>query len=300
MEIGLIFAVLVAVSYGLSDIFARRGVLRAGESYTIILCSLFIGILYFSSIITIRGEWNILWHMPGQSLKLLVSAGILHLVAGRFLYYASVRRIGANKAGTISRIEIPLAATMGIIILNEMISSPLVLGVLCIVTGVVLAGLEKKLAGNPGITSDTYHSQSSGILLALGAGLFWGVSGVFIRPALQQIGSPYVGALISYSSAFVIITALLFRQGHRAKIARLNRSALLPLILNGLLTSTANLFKYVALSLIPVSLVMPVAATHIVYLLIFSFILNRKIEVFTPKVITGILLVAAGTIIISF
>ena len=299
MEIGLVFAVLTAVSFGLSDIFARRGVLRAGESYTAVLISLFIGILLFSLIITVRVQWDILWSIPGQALGLLMGAGIIHLVGGRFLFYSSVRLIGANKASAISRIEILIAVGLGIMLLNESLTTPLVLGVLCIAPGVILASREKKIAGGVEEGSETYRMQSKGVLLGLGAGMCWGLTGILIRPALQEVGSPFVGVLISYSTAFVIMVSFLFRKGQREKLAQLNRSALTPIAIAGILTSCANLFKYTAFSFSPVSLVIPVVSTTIIYVLLFSFLLNRKIEVFTPKVITGMLLGAAGTFILS-
>ena len=299
MEIGLIFAVLVAVFYGLSDNFVRRGVLRAGESYSIVLFSLLIGILFFSVIISVRTEWEILWHISERAFVLLVFAGIIHLIGGRFLYFSAVRRIGANKAGIISRIEIPIAVTLGVIILNEALSSTLILGVLFIILGIILTGLERKPALNLDGGSVIYRTQVNGILLTITAGFFWGISGIFIRPALQEIGSPFVGTFISYCSAFIIILAFLFGKGHRENLAQLNRPALTPIIIAGVLISAANIFKYIALSLIPVSLVMPIAATHIIYLIVFAYLMNRKVEVFTTKVIAGILLAAAGTVIIA-
>ena len=299
METGLIFAIGVAVFYGLSDNFARRGVLRAGESYTTVLFSLFIGILFLSIIISVRTEWYILWHISERALKLLVAAGIMQFIGGRFLYFSAVRRIGTNKASIISRIQIPVAVILGIIILNETVSGTMILGVLFIILGVILTGLERKSALNLDEGSVAYRSQVHGILLALTAGFFWGISDIFIRPALQEIGSPFVGSLIAYCSALIVILAFLFGKGPREKVAQLNRPAIAPIIITGVLISSGNIFKYIALSLIPVSLVVPIVATTIIYVYVFAFLMNRKVEVFTTKVIAGILLAAAGTVIIA-
>ena len=162
-----------------------------------------------------------------------------------------------------------------------------------------MASRDKKIAGGVEEGSETYRMQSKGVLLGLGAGMCWGLTGILLRPALQEIVSPFVGVLISYGTAFVIMVGLLFRKGHREKLVQLNRSVLTPIAIAGALTSCANLFKYTAFSLSPVSLVVPVVSTTIIYVLLFSFLLNRKIEVFTPKVITGMLLGAAGTFILS-
>ena len=61
----------------------------------------------------------------------------MQFIGGRFLFFSAVRRIGANKASIISRIQIPIAVTLGIIILNETVSGTLILGVLFIMLGVI-------------------------------------------------------------------------------------------------------------------------------------------------------------------
>ena len=298
MEIGLVFALLVSVFYGLSDVYIRRAVLRSGEAYTAVLMTLFVGIVLYSLVITITGQWGVISTLSGRALAYLMGAGILHYIGGRFIYYAAVRRIGANKSGAISRVEIPYAVMMGIIVLGEPITTPLVIGVLCIVPGVVLTSMERKVAGGGGAEIHSYRAQAKGIVLAVIAGLFWGTSGVFIKPALQEMQAPFVGVFISYSTAFVLMAGFLFIDNQRDKILRLNRSMLVPMGITGILTSCSNLFRFQALNLSPMSLVMPLASTHILYLLVFSFLLNRSIEVFTTKIVLGIVLIAAGTVII--
>jgi len=298
MEIGIIFAILVAVSFGASDIFIRRGMLKAGESYTAVLIGLLIGIVLFSLMISFNAEWDRVWALSWQEIGLLVGAGLIHYVGGRFLYYFSIRLIGANKGSAISKTDVLTAVVLGIIILHESLTIPLVLGVLCILPGVILVSTEKQ-AANVGGQSNTPEIQVKGILGSLGAGLCWGTSGVLIRPAVRIIGSPFIGVLVSYVTAALILSGFLFRRRQRGQLVHLNLSALTPITIAGVFTSAANLFRYTALSYSPVSLVRPIESTYILYLLLFSFLFNRKLEVFTWKVIAGMLLVVAGTVILS-
>lgn len=298
MEIGLVFAILVAIFFGASDIFIRRGMIKAGESYTAVFIGLLIGIILFPLMISFNAEWDKVWSLSSREIGLLVGAGVIHYIGGRFLYYAGVRLIGANKGSAISKTDILTAVVLGIVILNESLSSSLMLGVLFILPGVILVSIEKQVASAGG-ESKVPANQVKGIISCLGAGLFWGASGVLIKPAVGEIGSPFVGVFVSYIAAALIMAGLLFRREQREHLVKLNRSALIPIAIAGVLTSAANFFRYTALSYSPVSLVRPIESTYILYLLLFSFLFNRKIEVFTPKVIIGMLLVVAGTVILS-
>ncbi len=298
MEIGLILALLVAVLFGASDVFVRRGVLKTGESYTAVLIGLFIGVLLALLMITFTMQWDKVWVLSGQLIGLLAVAGTIQLVGGRYLYYISVRLIGANKSSAIARTDVFASVVLGIIILNEPLTIPLVLGVLLIVPGVILVSVERQGAGVEE-RMETYRTQAKGILSGMGAGLCWGISGVLIKPAVRAIGSPFVGTFVSYVFAFLIMASLLFGKERREQLLRLNRASLTPIIIAGIGIATAHFFKFAALMYSPVSLVQPLTATHILFLLLFSFLLNRNIEVFTRKVIIGMMLAVVGTIILS-
>ncbi len=298
MEIGIVFALLAPVLFAAGDIFLRRGVLKAGESYTAVLVSLLIGVLFFSLLITFTEQWNIVRSLSWQVAGLLVGVGITHLAGGRFLFYSSVRLIGANKASAIAKVDIITAVALGIMFLNESFTIPLALGVSFILPGVILVSIEKKVVGAEE-QSEAYRIQAKGVLSGLGAGLSWGISGVLIRPAVTAMGSPFVGAFVSFTVAFIIVASLLFGKGRRKQLVRLNRSSFIPIAISGTFSAVANLLRFTALKYSPVSLVQPLIAIHILYVLLFSFLLNRKIEVFTRKVIIGMVLAVAGAVILS-
>ena len=146
---------------------------------------------------------------------------------------------------------------------------------------------------------ETYRTQAKGILSGLGAGLCWGASGVLIKPAVMEIGSPFVGTFVSFAFAFLIMASLLFGKERRKQLLQINRASLIPIAIAGVSSAIAQLLRFTALSYSPVSLVQPITSVRILFVLLFSFLLNRNIEVFTRKVITGMVLAVAGTIILS-
>ena len=86
--------------------------------------------------------------------------------------------------------------------------------------------------------------------------------------------------------------------GRRNLIHLINAKAAALFFIAGLLSCTANFCRYAALSLIPASVVTPIVATSPVFLLIFSYLFNRKLEIFSRPVIIGTIIVVLGTILL--
>ncbi len=294
MEIGLIFALLSAILFAASNVFLRRGVSGAGESNSAFLIAIFMGITIFSLMMFFTAEWDKVWSLSGQGWVLLGAAGIIHFVIGRYLAYISVRLIGANKAITITRSNMLYAFILGIILLNEQFTIPLALGVVCLASGVTLVSIERQ---GPEVK---VQSETKGVLYALIAGLCWGISAVPIKLGVAEIGSSLAGAFVSFIPPSFIIAGLLLRRQQREELMKLPRSSLIYLVIAGALTSISQLCRYIALSYSPISLVQPLMSTNVIFLLFFSFLLNRHIEVFTIKVITGIVVTVVGSVLLSY
>ena len=78
----------------------------------------------------------------------------------------------------------------------------------------------------------------------------------------------------------------------------MGKEALLWFCLGGFFVGMAQLFRYVALSMSPLSIVAPLIAASPLFTIFFSFLMNRSIEPFTLKVILGAVGVVAGAVII--
>lgn len=299
MEIGLIFALLSAILFAASNVFLRRGVSGAGESNSAFLIAIFMGITIFSLMMFFTAEWDKVWSLSGQGWVLLGAAGIIHFVIGRYLAYISVRLIGANKAITITRSNMLYAVILGIILLNEQFTIPLALGVVCLASGVTLVSIERQ-GTDAKEQSETSTLLTKGVLYALIAGLCWGISGVPIKLGVAEIGSSLAGAFVSFIPPSFIIAGLLLRRQQREELMKLPRSSLIYLVIAGALTSISQLCRYIALSYSPISLVQPLMSTNVIFLLFFSFLLNRHIEVFTIKVIIGIVVTVVGSVLLSY
>ncbi len=291
---GSAFALFSAVCFAASQIFLRRGVFRAGESSTAVTISVFLGTLLFTILLLGSGEGGRLWALSWWVYVLLGVAGIIHFVVGRWLLYTCIRLIGSNRAGPLMRTSLLFAITIAVVFLDESLTLFIILGILCIAVGATLIGL----SGAPGKGGISRGTLSKGILAGLGTGFFFGVSPVLVRAAVQEVGSPIVAAFISYIAAFLIIAGSLLRKGHRHQLGQLDRFSLVPLVLNGILVSTAQLFRYIALDLTLVSIVTPLIGTSGIFVILLSFLINRKLETFNWKILLGGVIAVAGAFLI--
>jgi drug/metabolite transporter (DMT)-like permease len=298
MEKGLILALLASVSFAGSVVFVRKATAQTGESFTPTAVSVFVGIPFFTVALFITGDWGKLLSISWQALISLGAAGIIHFIVGRLLGYSAYRLIGANKATPFVMTNPFYTVIFGVIFLNEILTVYLILGVICIFTGVALISTERKsvLEEEPRTFPRT---EVKGILPALGAALCWGSTPILIKPAVAEIGSPFAAAFVSYSVASVVMAFFFCRGQYRQQMSQIPVfSALISMVLGALCSSTGQLFFYTSLSYSPASLVNPLISTHILFIFLFSFLLNRHIEVFTLKIILGMVAIVAGTFFI--
>ena len=291
---GSTFALLTAVCLAATAVSIRRGVSRAGESSTAVTLTAFLGVLFFSILLLGSGEGGRLWRLSWQVYVLLGIAGIINFVVGRSLLYTCVRLIGANRMSPLMRTTLLFAVTFAVVFLNESLTLSIILGILCIAVGVTLIGLSSE-PGKEGVSRGTL---GKGILAGLGASFCVGVSSVLVKAGVQEAGSPIIAAFISYIAAFLVIASFLFRKGHRHQLGQLDRFSLVPLVLAGIFVSTAQLFRYTALDRTSVSIAVPLIETSGIFIILFSFLINRKLEAFNWKILLGTVITVAGAFLI--
>ena len=300
MEKGLILALLSSLSFAAGAVFIRRGVFEAGESFTATAISVFIGVPFFAAAVFLNGDQSKLLSLSGHGFILLGVAGIIHFVVGRLLTYNSYRLIGVNKAAIFGRTSPLYTVILGFLFLNESLTISLIFGVLCIFAGAALVVTERKGVSQEKQRGDS-RTEVEGIVTALAGALCWGISPVLIKPAVEEVGSASVAAFVSYVTASVVMACFFFRRQHREQLVQLRFfAALIPLVISGILVCIGHLLNYEALGCSPASMVTPIISTNVVLIFLFSFLLNRNIEVFTLKAILGMAVTIIGTFLIFY
>jgi len=297
MDTGLILAIVAAISFSAGIVLVRKTAGEAGESFSVTAISVFIGIPFFAIAILASGEWSQLAGISWKAAALLGSAGIIHFIFGRLLGYNAFRLIGANRATVYTMTNRFYTVLFSALFLHESISYYIVLGVLLMFAGAVLITLEKRIDGKK--RKRLSRDEVKGILLALGAALCWGVTPVLIKPGVAEIGSSSAGAFVSYCAATLAMGLLLLNRQRRKQLAQLPfKKSVLPMALAGAFTAGGQLLYYTALRTSPASVVTPLLSIQVLFILFFSFLVNRQIELFTPKVFIGMAATLAGTFLL--
>lgn len=297
METGLVLALFASFSFAVCAVVVRKASSISGEAFTAMAISVFIGLPFFAIVLLLTGHWEALGNVSWRVLLLLGAAGIIHFIIGRGLNYRALRIIGANKTTPFIMTNPIYTVFLGILFLSESLTGNLIFGLVMILGGSALVTIEKTSVATEK-SGGRFSNEVKGMIAAFGGALCWGTTPVLVKAALTELGSPFAGAFVSYAVAFVIVVALLLFRGNREQLRRIHlRDVLLPISIGGVLTSGGQLLAYSSLTFAPASMLAPLMATQGVFIFILSFTINRKIEVFTFKVIVGTLATVAGTIL---
>ena len=291
MEFGPLFAILTAASFALTQILVRRATYQSEESFTPLAISLLVGTPIFVLLVTFFGEWETFISLTRKQYLLLISAGLIHLIIARFLFFNSTRIIGANPTAAITRTSVVFSIIFGVFLLGEEISGVNIFAAILIMIGAVLTSTE--------ISRSAFRISTAGLLMGLGTAICSAGSATLIRPVMQKVDDIYAPTFIMYLTAFaVIVLIMLFSQKQRRAVLQQTRPNVLMISAGAVFLVVGHLCRFTALKYSPVSIVQPLVATIVVFVLVFSWITNRKIDLFNWQVIAGIIMVLAGVFMI--
>jgi drug/metabolite transporter (DMT)-like permease len=297
--LALVLAVVAGMFFAGSAVANRRAAYRLGESYTTTAVGIFLGVPFFVIVISLAGDWGNLLGASWGLLLRLAAAGIIHFIIGRVLSYEAYRIIGANKATPFQMSNLVYAVILSAVFLNESITVFTVLGSAGIFAGASLISTEQRSVAEP--SGGRLSNNARGILLSLAGALCWGVTPIIIKPAVAEIGSPFVAVFVSYLAAGAVFALFYIKKELRQQFTRLRaRDILLSAASGGIFAAAGQLLHYTALGGGPASLVVPLVNTTVLFTFLLSFFINRRIEVFTVKIIIGMVVALAGTFILFF
>jgi drug/metabolite transporter (DMT)-like permease len=288
---GPLFAILTAMTFAVTQILVRRVTYRSGESFTPLAVSMLVGTPLFIVLVSVAGEWYAFAEFTWQQYLLLLTAGLIHLVIARFLFFTSTRVIGANPTAAITRASVVFSVIFGVAFLDESVTGMQIAAALLIMFGAVLTTTD--------ISRKTFRISTGGLLMGLGTALCSAGSATLIRPVMKEVDEIYAATFVMYLAAFVVIVVIMaVSPKQRRAVIKQNRTTFLLLSAGAVFLVIGHLFRFTALMHSPVSVVQPLVATIVIFVLIFSWIINRKIDVFNWRVLAGIAMVLAGVFMI--
>jgi drug/metabolite transporter (DMT)-like permease len=291
LESGPVFAILTAVSFAVTQILVRRATYLSEESFTPLAISMMVGTPIFALLVTFNGEWQALRMLPCQHYLMLAAAGMVHLIIARYLFFNSTRIIGANTTAAITRTSVIFSIILGVAFLGESLTTQQIIAALFIMFGAVLTTTE--------ISRRTFRISTSGLLMGLGTALCSAGSAALIRPVMQETDAVYAATLLMYLTAFLVIMVIIIvNPKQRHYVFQQDFSTYFILSAGAVFLVVGHICRFSALMYSPISVVQPLVATIVIFVLFFSWIINRRIDVFNWRVIAGIIMVLAGVFMI--
>ena len=230
------------------------------------------------------------------------------MAVGRYSFYRSIQAMGGNQAELFQALQVPLSIAIALVFLDETLGPKISLGVGLVMVGPILLVLAK---GNPKVSVGSEPMDKGNVavpLIRMKEGLLFGliaiisfsVGDVLARGVLADSGLGLVGGLVIYLAAAAVLVGWVAIFGRLSQIKEASASAETRwFLLAALIGFLAQMSRYVALAFAPIYLVVPLMRTVPLFVLIFSFLLNRRLEVFSLKLVAGVLAAVLGLVILA-
>lgn len=300
--LGGFFALMSALTFALNQAFARRGVLT-GSVIQALCITVPIGAPFFLIIAFLFGYAGEILNFSTASYIWLSLAGVNHFVAGRYFNYWAVQHMGTNLTGPIQQLDIVVSLTLAIWLLGEHLTPLRIIGIVLITFSPLLTFRSDMAAarGKGPVQLKFTPELGKGYLGAVLSGIAYGISPILVRAGLQDAtpGASLAGGAISYAAAAAVLLAFVILTGRTRHVVSVDRTAGGWFAFAGISVGFAQVFRYVALALVPVSVVAPILRVNLVFRLMFSWWLNRDHEVFSAGIILATCLSLFGALLLS-
>jgi len=306
--LGGFLALCSAATFAINNSFTRRGVV-GGTVLQALAISVPIGVPMFLLAALATDSLGLLAGFSGRSFLWLSLAGIIHFVWGRYCNYRAVKAIGSNLSGPLQESSVLIALGLAVWLLGETLTPVKVVGILLVLLGPAVAvelGRKKTRA-----VEQTRHERPStalfsptyaeGYLFAALSATGYGTSPILIRVGLESgdIRSSIAGGLVSYGAATVVVVCALAVTGSFGHARSISRTDAKWFGFAGLFVGLSQMLRYMALAVAPVSVVAPIQRLSLIFRLVFSWLMNRELEVFSGKILVGTVLSLFGVLLLS-
>lgn len=315
--LGALLALGCAASMGLNSASIRRGVLT-GTVIQALSITVPMGFPFFLVAALVSGQIWQLGEFSGRGYVYLALAGVFHFVWGRYCNYRATKAMGAVLVGPVQQVSLLMAMVLAVVVLDETLTVLKMLGIALIILGPgLIMGRAAKARKRQNLKVQDGGTAAAGASSATGAakstfkpkyvegyifGLLtatgYGVSPVLIRAGLADTGLGVAGGLISYAAAAVVIAVVLLPT-KSAHIFGMDRTVAKWFTLSGVAVSIAQIFRYLAFAIAPVTTVAPIIRLSMVFRVLWGYIINRQHETFESHILAGIAISFLGVIALT-
>jgi drug/metabolite transporter (DMT)-like permease len=257
----------------------------------------------------IAGQLTRIGDLSLSAFGYLTAAGAIHFVVGRYFNYQAIGMIGAARTAPVQALQIPYSIGVAIVFLGESITFWMLVGIALIMLGpVVMVERRSRYPVPSGSTTAPVQNESEsppqlrqveGYLYAALSAVMYGTSPILIRAALEgESGLSVLGGLLSYSAAAVVLVASAVLPSQRTFIATMSLATFRVFFTAAVTIFLAQMLRFIALSLASVAVVATLQRSSAVFTLLFTWAINRDLELITWRLVASILISVAGAVLL--
>ena len=324
--LGVLYAILSTTSFSFNQISVRRGML-GGSAMQGVYVSVLLGAPMLLLIALATTQLFRVADISIPSYGWLAGAGVSHFLFGRYANYRAVGALGANRARPIVQTSFIFSLGLAWLWLKEDITLQMWIGILLVMVGPMLlyrrgrqSAQSSPVGGTASEPSEARPIQGASEPAAvrpespaapstsqLAEGYFWGMVNAVVfgltplivrRGLMDSEGLGVLGALVAYSAAAVVILPTLIIPAVRQTLRSINPKSRRWFLAATFAVLMAQMFHFLAMSFAPVSVVAPLQRAGGILILPLSYLFNRRVESFEPRVLAGIAFSIAGSLVI--
>lgn len=315
--LGVVYSLLSAASFGFNNVATRRTVLAASATIAV-YASAFLGLPLFLVASVVTGEAFQAGRVPLGGYFWLAASGIVHFILGRYCNYRSIGAIGSNRSQPIQASNLVFTVLISVLFLAERPQLHTLVGTALIMLGPLVSVRRARPAlvpaggGQPNRRPEPPVRLLEGYLFGLLAAACYGSSPALVKLGLAEAPLPVWGATVSVGASFLVLLLSLLRPGQvgivlgslslrdslRDGQGRWWNTPLSWLLVGAVTIVAAQMFRYLAIGQMDVTVSAPLIATVGVFSVLFSWLFNRHVESFSPSVLLGVALSVAGSVVL--
>jgi drug/metabolite transporter (DMT)-like permease len=312
--LGILYTLIAAASFGLNNATVRRGVVTGTVSQAVML-SMPIGLAMFAIAAAFGGQLGALDRFTPNHAALIMTAGIVHFVFGRYCNYRSIQAMGSNLSAPIQQWTLLVTLTLAVLFLHETLDLLKISGIALLVAGpAMVVGAQKsrrrrtraapaataKSAGAAAAPTTFQPKMAEGYVYGILSCLAYGTSPILVRAGLEGTGMALAGGVISYGAATVLVLIGLLWRPIRRDAVGIDRTNVPWFIWTGVTVCLSQIFLYLAMAIAPVTVVQPLMRFSTVFRTGFAWLFNREQESFDPSLLLAIAISTVGALALAF
>jgi uncharacterized membrane protein len=302
--LGVFLSLLSAAMFAFNNASARRGVLT-GTVIQALTITVPIGVPMFFIVAAVTGNLGRVADFSPHAFGLLASAGILHFVIGRYGNVRASKAIGLTLSAPIVQINYIVTLVLAVAVLGERMTILRIVGIALIILGAVLmrqSESKPSAAAEVETQDEKFRPQyAEGYFFALLCAAGYGVTPVLVRAAIGNggPGAAVAAGVVSYGAASVLLLLILLWPGLFRHAVATSRESAKWFIYSGVFVCVSQMLMYVAYSVAPLSVVVPIQQLSLLFRYLFAYLLTPEHEIFSSRVVVGTFASLVGAAAIS-